>query len=358
LKAWVRKSQEPDGPADQLRVLAELVETRGAELRRAYSGVLGLAYGFGFRRGRRRPLACVTFVVRRKRPRTAKDLPREGDVPKHLLVYCQVDGKPTLCAVPTDVEGRTRYTRLKAHSLGVQCRAPVGTGATASEWGIATAAVTLLRSNGVPDPTVYLMSCLHLVGMPRAVPANGRGRIQVCDASARPVGKLSSYTGFLSAGTGLAFDSALAAIEPSAQAGVLSSGLPIQRIFGESELPVNLSIRTVRGKSPTTLRAVRVRVHRRADSTAAVQVKYVLWPNHVVGLTHDVLVEYHVRDGMTTVPGDSGAPVVDANGRLVGMHIGGVGGTPIAFLIPAYELFNPAHYSALANSDVISLAGP
>ncbi len=56
--------------------------------------------------------------------------------------------------------------------------------------------------------------------------------------------------------------------------------------------------------------------------------------------------------------GDSGSPVVSSKngGMLLGMHI--AGGGNLAFMIPAWQLLNPARYKGVASSEVWELINP
>lgn len=348
-KAWKRLGTEPNGWREQLQVLAELVETRKAELLRAYPFVEALAYGFGTKNGRIRREPCVTFIVTAKVKESSRRLPQKDCIPKYLLAFSTIAGKRTLCAVPTDVEERARFDQVRAHAANpaILCQAPGPGGSTILERGAATTAVTVIRADAPPDDTVYLMSCLHLLGMPGSVPADQRSAIQVCNAAGQRIGDLSEFRGFLSLQFGRAFDSALARIDPEAQSAIQALGLPTQRIFSEGDLPLNVTIRTPRGERKARF----LRIHHRGAANIPRTVAYRFFPNsQEVQLEHDVLVEVQVTQSKT-IGGDSGSPVVDEEGRLIGMHI--AGGDSIAFMIPAYELFHPANYSSLGNDDTI-----
>jgi V8-like Glu-specific endopeptidase len=57
-----------------------------------------------------------------------------------------------------------------------------------------------------------------------------------------------------------------------------------------------------------------------------------------------------------TQPGDSGSPVVNraGDGILLGMHVAGVDngeGNRFAYMIPAWQLFDPRNYNGAANSE-------
>ena len=64
-----------------------------------------------------------------------------------------------------------------------------------------------------------------------------------------------------------------------------------------------------------------------------------------------------------TKPGDSGSPVVSQaqDGMLLGMLIarGGDGeGNCFAYMIPAWQLFNPENYNGAANSEEWKIFNP
>lgn len=111
----------------QLQLLEELVETRSAELCRAYRNVIDVFVGYKRRRitgsdtERSTPKPCITFLVKEKWPAEA-DVDAQEIVQKHLFFYTTVDGERHLCNVATDVVDAKKYAQVEPHAEPIRVR--------------------------------------------------------------------------------------------------------------------------------------------------------------------------------------------------------------------------------------------
>ena len=209
-RAAKRTFREGLSAAEQMRLAEEIVETRGAELCRAYRNVIDVSFGFKERRDRRSGktrlsrTACVIFVVKRKWEPDAEQPAQK--LPQHLYAYWTVDGERKLCAVPTDVEDAKRR-------MGV--RPQVGPGVVTVELegksgsGVITCAI---RRSTFPN-AIYAVSCRHVFSLSSAThPVNVTGGIVKAASSGQSFAQTISVKGALLDSPEISLDAQLARV--------------------------------------------------------------------------------------------------------------------------------------------------
>jgi hypothetical protein len=365
-------------PADeQFRLLEEIVQVRGHELRRAYADLVGLGFGFptrgvaaeGGERLVREP--CVVFIVKRKLALTQSQHASRR-LPRRLFAYAGTGAQRVLCAVPTDVKVQAAYGRAVPHGddeidAGDAAAADLrpfaivvsGVDPDRVERGTVTAC---LRRASAPAAR-FALSCRHVLS---------RTSIDPPDAPAsQPVHKATEDGPFL----GLT-DAARGAIDPEPAESfdaqlvrVAAADLPVLRatlaglsfdaaapaLEGAAETPDTFLVATSRIDGTGGRRLV-----------AATFVDYVF--GHVIpydqpeggtlGVAHAQLLHARLDEGADAlVRGDSGSAGVTApnGGRLVGMYLGGDGTD--AYFIPAWFLLDPENYG-LPEADALAIVDP
>lgn len=336
---FARKLSRPE----QLALLEELVETRSAELCRAYESVIDVAYGFGRRRspktGRSRikPVPCVTFIVKRKR----KQVRADERLPEHLFAYWDVAGERKLCAVPIDVEDASRY----------QSVAPQGE-KIAVKWSrrpskVATGMITCaVRRDGQPN-TLYALSCRHVFSISKKLHPERVNNAEVFlrrSDSGIKIGETRRILGELRDGPDLlSFDAELAEVVNPVELKSALRRVTFSRdhpfITGLPDLPTRYVIVTGRGLD-IEAGTPRVATRREIDYERP----------KIRKVAHRQLIESVLEK--PTKGGDSGSPVVTKlnGGSLVGMHIAGRG--DLGYMIPAWQLLNPKNYRNVASSEI------
>lgn len=331
-------------PAQQLAVVREVVETRAVELALAYRNVIDVSFGYRRRRtgrpGRYRIVRtpCVRFIVRDKW--TSRGEERPGwKIPERLFAYCWVDGERRLCAVPTDVEDARAYAGIRAQGTTIRVR-----------WQDTTARGALacaLRRTG--DTKTFALSCRHVLSLSDArhpEPTWGAAVEVTADGAALELGRTRAVAGLLREAPLRSFDAQLAEVaSPDALRRALDGIALSGYATGLDELPDRFYIRTPRAVIP-------------ADKLGFVYDRPLYRIGQVGYVAHQMLVESVPRTA--TEGGDSGSPVVsrDDGGVLLGMHIAGVDngdGNRFAYMIPAWQLFDPRNYDGAANSEEWSL---
>lgn len=334
-------------PQEQMTLVQELVETRAVELCRAYKNVIDVSYGYGRKRvgktGKRvivrKP--CVTFTVKKKWQTKKEEDPYEN-LPKYLFAYCTVKNERKLCAVATDVEDAQQYIEVRPHTSS-----PLPQG-IAVKWKNpiipATGSITCaIRRSGFNDKT-FAMSCRHVFSLSLDLhPQKVAGAtIHVGSSnSIKVLGQTLNIKGELQGSQkGPSFDVQLAEVTELPE---LRKTLPL-RFSGfaktQNDIPDKYFIITSRKK---------IRAH---------GPRYVLNRlidyNRVIA-SHKILVESQVEE--PTIGGDSGSPVVSDKGMLIGMHVGG-NKAGAAYMIPAWQLFNPEKYNGVSSTEVWDLVNP
>jgi hypothetical protein len=331
---------------EQLRVAEEIVLTRAEELCLAYPNVLHVTFGHRRVRDKRSkrhrvvPTPCVRFLVARKWPKGRKKRV-SGRIPGHLLAFCVVGGERRLCAVSTDVEDVRIHSRIRAQGTAV---AAIWNGT--SEFGTIACAV---QRDVLPD-RIYGVSCRHVLSLSAKFfdETTWGAQVQVQTAATSTIGPTRAIAGSLGAAD--SFDAQLVeATNREALRSALGSPVPVQYARGVAELPARYDIHTPSG------------------TIEAAFVDFPPEPGYDVGghrIGHRTIVQSQPEEG--TNAGTSGSPVISKDGRtLLGMHVAGKAEMDpqghfiaVSYMIPAWELLNPANYANASNQETWALVTP
>ncbi|MFO1058209.1 MAG: glycoside hydrolase family 19 protein [Dongiaceae bacterium] len=345
-------SQLPD-PMKR-RLVTELVETRGAELRRAYPALRAVAAGLRLRRqgpdatARIEDEPCVVLTVERKRPQA--ELPPGDRLPQELLCYVELGAVRRLCAVPTDVDEVAPPTgvRLDVASCAIEVVPEAGGNDVAA--GVIACAIARPPAPGL----AYLVSCRHILGHPNwdrkvadatTVRLRGGGGAVLARASDNFVGRIGN--GIVSCDVQLAEISDPAAAR-AALRGPVFGGFARQA----SDIPKDLFVITPHGAVPVHFRQV-------VEAASGFELAYEgTGVDHIV---HAALVDSIFAGAEQTVKGDSGSPVGTSpdGGVFVGMHIA-LKTSPDGvheYAIPAWEVLAPENYDLAAAGETWQLVG-
>lgn len=377
---------------DQLRIVCEIVETRGRELVKAFRGVASVGWGYGTRCVKRRASrkqkpgsgkqgattrrlrddVCVTFVVRHKLTLAEMRVhEKDGElpawaVPRYLMHYVGEGDQRRLCAVPTDVEHVASH-RYRGHDARIAVAR--NGGATTVTAGSATCVV---RRPGVQSK-LYVLSCRHVLGMMDQVGTSFQvgALVSRCSDpaanaafSAMPptLAKTTGFYGLMFPGgpdDASNFDAAMAEITGNLQA--LRPLVPRMTPDPDpnADNPYEPFATDILSLDEAVLHAPDG--PKRVDPTrlfpaGGLPMKY----NGVTGLFYMQvpLIQYLPID-RPPAPGDSGSPVTNVAGdKLLGMHIGGSDDghpRPFGVMIPAFELLDPANFIGLGSGELLRI---
>ena len=333
---------------EQLALVREVVETRTAELVRAYPNVIDV--GFGFRRRRRRGsekyqivrTPCLHFVVKRK---WAKDSDKDPEliIPKRFFAYCWVKGERRLCAIPTDVEDARVFavTRSQSREIGVTYREDSMVGAIAC--GI---------QRGGGDRQAYALSCRHVLSLSdrygREPTWGAKVRVATAEGPAL-LGETLAIAGLLQEVPAISFDAQLLQVMSLDALRLGLGGVELlSYVSSYQDVPDRFTILTPHGEV--------------GCSFYGFKYNFPLYTLLQIGLISHMMILMGVP--VTPIkPGDSGSPVVSQaqNGIFVGMLIARGGddkGNCFAYIIPAWQLFNPENYIGATNSEEWKIFNP
>jgi hypothetical protein len=334
-------------PAEQMSVVREVVETRATELVRAYRNIIDV--GFGFRRRRRRrsgeyqivTTPCVHFVVKRKWAAGTEESP-EGKIPERLFAYCWIGRERRLCAVPTDVEDARAFAMALPQTDNIEV--------TFREASVRGAVACGLQRGD--DQKAFALSCRHLLSLSDVYgtePTWGASVTVEAAGAQTYLGKTRAIAGTLQEAPAPSFDAQLLEVTSLDALRFALDGIQLSSYTaGYLDLPHRFSIHTPRGEVGASFFGFRY------DSP--------LYTLRQIGYISHTMLIVSVPD-TPTEPGDSGSPVVSQkqDGVLVGMHIAGVDngeGNRFAYMIPAWQLFDPANYNGAANSEKWTILNP
>jgi hypothetical protein len=340
--------QESLTPEEQVAVLNEVVLTRGKELRLAYPDIMALGHGVRTvtMRGKRKILdeQCVVFMVRRKwdsEPKTMQKRARR--LPGHLMAYCSTRTGRQMCAIPTNVESGHRYKKVKPHRQYVIARNPPIT----AQQGVFCCAV---RIPGIAAE--FGLSCHHVLAMstqtnPPGSPASGA---QVSPAGSQAsMGALSAMGQLVPDSEVVSIDAALARIADMGAFALAIGGNPTT--FWDRSSTINQC--WVQCPPPGSVSEL-------GAPTGTVSANYVNTFFDYSGITYfksgtqpcqKVVIELQFNSSPSPKAGDSGSPVVDQNGMLLGMYIAGSDDGTLGFMLPADVLMSGVNYGL--NVDLI-----
>jgi len=336
----------------QLRLAHEAATTRSAELRLAYPGLVSVGSGFRMRyagAGGRLELtreACVIFVVARKW-RTAGQPTDPRRLPAHLMAAAGAHDQRILCAIPTDVRPLALYGRPQPRAGGSAVPMPFGVLVQAPDSdddvrGVVTCGV---QRPGQPD-AVFAMSCRHVLSRSLIDSDGTRTALPVLlNRDDQPgLGKTSVVRGELLRSPDHGFDAQLMKLRSSAELRQAMSGLNFARADAYLQDPgdVGLGFWIATGRADGKGRRKFVWV----DYTGTVkdfEMPYSLGDGSVVRVRHRLVL--HGISESLLMSGDSGSPAVrtQSGKQLMGMYIAGKASN--AYVLPAWQLFNPRNLS-------------
>jgi hypothetical protein len=301
----------------QLKVLADLTERRGRELRRRYSNILAVGLGQKAVAGKVLPQLCLGFLVREK----SRGAPAQ--VPASVTTTVRYRGRLRRVSVPTDVEeaGQGEPQLATNAADGVLIASPSNAALRAKG-----AVCCLVRVQGRSG--LYVLSCHHVLTLSGTL---GQCRVQrdalVADGSGVPYAQLFDWVP-MTPGAPSQLDAAISLVQAGNNVVWGHSGMQATAVdFGETK-PENCSIFAPQGRViPARFRKV----------WRELELPY---PGCLVKIA--TAYQFDAQ----TFGGDSGSPVMDANGRLYGMHFWGDPQRSFALSIPAGLLFGPRVFAA------------
>jgi hypothetical protein len=326
----------------QMALAQEIVETRGAELARAYRGVIDVS--FGYRRRRRRGRGryrvvhrvCVRFMVKRKKPR--REIPDGAQIPARLFTYYQLGPDRHLCAVPTDVEEASTFVGGRAQAEAVQVHWKTSSVSGAIACG--------LSREGVAG--TFALSCRHVFSLSQLRHPESTWGAEV-HLGRESVGHTGTITGPLRVPPDRSFDAQLMNVDDPVILDRALAGIGVDGIaLGFLDIPDRYSILTPRGEIE-------------AQKVGLVYDR-PFYLGRIGNVMHYILLESEVE--RATAEGDSGSPVIGQTSRgrlLLGMHVAGVDngqGKRFAYTIPAWQLFDPSNYDHVSNSERWTVRSP
>ncbi len=217
-------------------------------------------------------------------------------------------------------------------------------------FGTLTCKVRITDATGRWSPDEYVISCLHVLALaqeyypdfaPGASVRTSGGQVEVAQAT--------RHQGFILDRFYHCFDGAIAkVVNPGLIRDLLPALPPTRPALTEAGLPSSAVILVpedmpIRAADPKRYAGDQLTIPYEAGSSLA---RISVW--------HRRIIRWICGGNVSTRGGDSGSPVVSPDGTtLLGMHIAGGGG--FAYMIPAADLLNPAHYYGLSNSGRIEL---
>lgn len=350
-KTWRLIGRQREGARRQFLLMREIIETRGAELKRAYPGVRSIACGYRRRTNRLKREHCITFVVDAKKPH--HQLADAERIPGELLAYTRVRNQRRLVAVPTDVEDGDIYRRIIPHTV---CTAKIEACTPAlGVLGVITALVRIIRS-GSSEPGLFALSCAHVFNLAQEYYENYAHDTQISlnvptgdPRKGNVFGAASSHLGFIRHQFLFSFDASLVEIDQT-KLTLLEDAVckrrPSKVAWSYDQIPDTYQI-----WAPNQEPISAEKHHHWAGAELTINYKNSMG-NPVVDVWHRELVES--KTAVALAEGDSGSPVISSDGSLfLGMHIAGSGGS--AYMIPAWQLVDAGNYYDLSTKDSIQL---
>jgi hypothetical protein len=345
----------------QFLLAQEVVQTRGAELLRAYTDLVGIGFGFKTKGktsipGAREPsddapcserlirTPCVVFEVRKKlKLRLARHADRR--LPGFVYLHLGEVGQRRLCAVPTDVKESASFGRPKPHHDDLTTL-PFGIavsqdGASDASGGTMTCVVQRPSDPG----RLYALSCRHVLSRSLdETPDIPSGCTVRCFTRDGPkVGRSDKARGTFLQAPLPSFDAQLVAVDDRGALRRLFVGLRFDPddpvLAGPEEIPNGFWVATPRMDE--------------AGERRLVWIEFIDWPRdrpmpyridgETLAVSHTLVIHGRAVDDVLK-PGDSGSPAILVRGgrKLIGMYLGGDGTN--AYFIPAWQLFMPGNY--------------
>jgi hypothetical protein len=333
---------------EQVLLMRELVDTRAAELCRAYANVIAVSYGFrrrldletGHHRIEREP--CVKFLVKRKWRSGFDNLKRR--LPRHLFAYWTIDGARRVCAIPTDIEDSRQHAVARPH---IPQTVLVSVDSQPIVSGVITCAIE--RSSD-PDQ-LYVISCKHVFS-PNWLsnPGFHVAKVDIQDGGAT-VAKTVKMAGELTMASRYSLDSQLAKVEDRNALQVALGGLDVAGYArSETEAMAAADLWIVTPSGP-----INAKINRVLGEEHPINYRK---RGPVEDIRHEKLFE--VQTEHPTRGGHSGSPVLTSRdgGLLIGMLIAGPPddvsvdkSETLSYVIPAWHIIDPMRYVG-AEADV------
>jgi hypothetical protein len=303
--------------ATQFGIAREVAARRAAAFKRTYKNVLSVGPGYRTR-GAHRALkeeVCLRFLLIRKWKAR-----RKGSVPLRILALATLRGRKIAVAIPTDVDVLGRGEPQATNDLGP------GIVVRGNGKELRGAACCLVEEADDASAS-YLLGCHHVLTGSSANP--GCGAMPGMEVYRADDGRLigpTMYWAPLTAAAGRGMDAALARVDDTSAVVPVHSGVPIRRV-APAGLPGPYRIATPRGWVTATY----------------VSEQYGGPPlPYKCGAA--VSISPVLESIASTVGGDSGSPLLGADGTLYGMHFYQTDqGRSLA--IPAWKLFEPGLFA-------------
>ena len=358
----------------RMALVREIVATRAAELTLAYNNVVAVVAGYKARRNSEgaeelHPEPCVIFMAKRKWLPGEAGEPAQR-LPARLLTFGPDPARPgtesarCVYAVPTDVQLATRHVGART-----QTNAAVNVADEVPKFVLPGTLTCGVRLRGAAvDESCFAISAMHvLTPVPRQADAEGGADFRAIAAPESARGVTAPWGGHIDADQGDGFDAQLAEVRDRAW-------------FNTAFVPLELSAKQPFVAAPdlfdelAATRSFRIVVHEAQPNASPgprglvlAQFSKVVGPEWQViydvrsqgkatpvGVSHAELLVLSVHpDSAPPVSGDSGAAVVsetdDGALTLVGMYIarGPAGAERDAYVLPAWQLFDPANWRHL-----------
>lgn len=333
---------------DQFSLAALVARSREAECKLAYKAVVRLAHGYKTTGGDTRGLGgrivrtpCVVFVVSRKWQAPRSNDPQQ--IPRHLLTPWPVDGKLSLCAVPTDVRPLAYYGQPEAMaSFGA---GPFGILVRRVGRPDEAGAVACLVRRPADPANLFAVSCRHVFSRSLRDPGFVSPPLEVCSPSGAKLAVTTRHMGELRAAPNYSLDSQLALATDLEGFGTAFKGISslAQGAIGLENEPLSTLayIATPRVRASGVRHLVPVKP---VEVMTGVVMKYRLGSGAILQVRHRTLIAAETSERVEH--GDSGSPVLaTANGgRLLGMFVAGSRKARKAYYIPAWDLLDPGRY--------------
>lgn len=329
----------------QFELAEEIVETRAAELCRAFKNVIDVCPGYRHRRDKKTGIyrivrtPCVIFIVKKKWSAENEEDPQES-LPKHLFTYRTIGRKRKLCAVPTDVDDAKDYAKIQPQAATMPIKVVSSSTGRAVGGNIT---VAIKRSTSGQD--VYALSCRHVFCLSKILHPRVELRLPVSVQGRRNVlGVTQGVRGRLWDAPQKSFDAQLALVRDLDELRLALGGIKVRDFAkGWSDIPEVYCVITRHGP----IKARKKQFVRPIINYKRRGIKRVL---HRV-LVRSILVT-------PTEDGDSGSPYMSGTngGRFIGMHIAGFANSSV--MIPAWQLLNPAFYQGKSSTEKWRLINP
>lgn len=359
----------------KMAIVREVAATRNRELTLAYQNVVMVSAGFRSRGSEDginevHPEPCVVFVVKLKWNNDSDGEPTQV-IPRRLLAYGGSGESRTMYAVPTDVQPASWFVAGVALSEScVRIKEPTPEFRLA---GTLTCGVRLRNVDAQHDEE-YALSAMHVLSpAPTFTEPSGGLKFSVVGAGAPVGGSSREWGGFIDVEDGTGFDVQLAKIEDAVwfshafgelKLSTLRPYVVAPDVFDELAAtmrflilaPDNHPMHMGQAREPMLAQFM-------ALAHGGLPVDYqVRWQGTLQSapIRHPELILMRVlEDCPAPESGDSGSAVVtwwpDGSIVLVGMLIAsgdGPGLERVAYVNPAWQLFDPLNWSRLPSGTI------